>query len=216
MLPKFTLRDAIFTAFIFITFGIYVPYRSGIDFFDTLLLVPYACVSFLFCAPLVIDSIYAQGRTGVTLRQLARGIGYGWCCGALIVTTGIVTVNLTAGMPRTVLPPAAVLLCALVISFLGCGFVAGLAAELSVREDNPMDAKRKIRIGFLLSLCAVWFIPGWLPLEWQDWVALQSTSDNLARNTLLLSPLMVLADILIFMRVIGREHQGERNRLAIR
>ena len=215
MLPKLTLRDAIFSAFILLTFGIYVPYRRGIDFFDTLLLVPYTCISFLFCAPLVIDSIYAGGRTGVTLRQLIRGVAYGWCCGLVIVSTGILTVNLTAGMPRTVLPPAAVLLSALIVSFFGCGFVAGLAALLSFREDNPMDAKRQIRIGFLLGLCALWFLPGWLPQDWQDWLALQMTSDRMALNTLFFSPVMVLADILILIRVIGRIHPGERNSLKI-
>ena len=215
MLPKLTLRDAIFAAFILITFGIYVPYQRGIDFFDTLLLVPYACISFLFCAPPVIDSIYAEGRRGVTLRQLVRGVAYGWCCGLAILTAGIVTVNATAGMPRIVLPPAAVLLSALVISFLGCGFIAGLAAWFSFREDNPMAAKRKIRICFLLSLCALWFLPGYLPQDWQDWAALQMTSDKMALNTLLFAPMIVLADILIIMRVIGRVHPGERNSLKI-
>ena len=215
MIPKLTLRDAILTGFVFVMFGIYVPYRRGIDFFDTLLLVPYTCISFLFCAPVVIDSIYAEGRGGVTLRPLVRGISYGWCCGLAIVGTGIATVNFTLRQSRVVLPPVAVLLSALVISLLGCGFVAGISAWISFREDKPEDSKRKVRIGFLLLLCAVWFIPGLLPTEWQDWVALQLTSDKMARNTLLAAPVLALADILIFVRVIGRVHPGERNSLKI-
>jgi len=216
MLSKFTLRDAILTAFVFLMFGIYVPYRRGIDFFDTLLLVPYTCISFLFCAPVVIDSIYADGRGGgVTLRHLVRGIAYGWFCGLIIVMAGIATVNCSLKQPQAVLPPAAVLLSGLVISLLGCGFVAGLSAWISFREDKPEDSKRKVRIGFLLLLCAVWFIPGWLPTEWQDWLALQLTSDRMARNTLLAAPVIALADILIIVRVIGRVHPGERNSLKI-
>lgn len=216
MIFKPTLRDALFTAFVFVMFGIYVPYRRGIDFFDTLLLVPYTCISFLFCAPVVIDAIYAEGRGGgVTLKQLVRGIVYGWCIGLAIVATGIATVNFTQKMPRTVLPPAAVLLSALVISFLGCGFVAGIAAWISFREDKPEDSKRRIRVGFLVLLCALWFIPDYLPSEWQDWFALQLTSDKMARNTLLITPLLALADILMFVRVIGRVHPGEHNSLKI-
>ena len=216
MIPKPMLRDAILTAFVFVMFGIYVPYRRGIDFFDALILVPYTCISFLFCAPVVIDSIYAAGRGGgVSLKPLARGIVYGWCCGLAIVAAGIATVNFTQKMPRTVLPPAAVLLSALVISLLGCGFVAGISAWISLRDDKPEDSKRKVRIGFLLLLCAVWFIPGWLPTEWRDWFALQLTSDKMARNTLFATPLLALADILMFGRVIGRVHPGERNSLKI-
>ena len=215
MLPKLKLRDAILTAFVFVMFGIYVPYRRGIDFFDTLLLVPYTCISFLFCAPVVIDSIYAEGSGGVSLRPLVRGIAYGWCCGLTIVAMGIATVNFSLSQARVVLPPAAVLLSGLVISLLGCGFVAGISAWISFREDKPEDSKRKVRIGFLLLLCAVWFIPGLLPTEWQDWVALQLTSDKMARNTLLAAPVLALADILIFVRVIGRVHPGERNSLKI-
>jgi len=93
--------------------------------------------------------------------------------------------------------------------------VAGLAAEFSFREDKPMDAKRRIRIGFLLSLCALWFVPGWLPQDWQDWLALQMTSDKMAFNTLLLAPVIVAADIMIIVRVLGRMHPGERNSLKI-
>jgi hypothetical protein len=215
MIPKLTLRDAILAVFVFVMFGIYVPYRRGIDFFDTLLLVPYTCISFLFCAPVVIDSIYAEGRGGVTLRPLVRGISYGWCCGLAIVATGIATVNFSLRQARVVLPPVAVLLSAFVISLLGCGFVAGISAWISFREDKPEDSKRKVRIGFLLLLCAVWFIPGLLPTEWQDWLALQLTSDKMARNTLLAAPVLALADILIFVRVIGRVHPGERNSLKI-
>lgn len=216
MIPKPTLRDTILNAFVFIMFGIYVPYRRGIDFFDTLLLVPYTCISFLFCAPVVIDSIYAGGRGGgVSLKPLVRGVAYGWFCGLAIVTSGIATVNFTLGQARVVLPPAAVLLSALVISLLGCGFVAGLSAWMTFRDDKPEDSKRKMRIGFLLLLCAVWFIPDWLPTEWQDVVALQLTSDKMARNTLLATPVLALADILIFMRVIGRVHPGEHNSLKI-
>ena len=215
-MPTFTLRDTILTAFVFIMFGIYVPYRRGIDFFDTLLLVPYTCISFLFCAPVVIDSIYAGGRGGaVSLSPLVRGVAYGWFCGAAIVALGIAAVNVSLGQPRLVLPPAAVLLSALVISLLGCGFVAGLSAWISFREDKPEDSKRKIRIGFLLLLCSLWLIPGWLPTEWQDLLALQLTSDKMARNTLLMAPFMALFDILIFIRVIGRVHPGERNSLKI-
>lgn len=216
MIPKLTLRDAILTVFVFLMFGIYVPYRRGIDFFDTLLLVPYTCISFLFCAPVVIDSIYSEGRGGgVSLKQLVRGIAYGWCCGLVIVGTGIATVNFTLSQPRAVLPPVAVLLSALVVSLLGCGFVAGLSAWVSFREDKPEDSKRRMRVAFLALLCAVWFIPGWLPREWQDVLALQLTSDKMARNTLLAAPVLALADILLFVRVIGRVHPGERNSLKI-
>ena len=184
MIPKLTLRDAIMSAFVFLMFGIYVPYRRGIDFFDTLLLVPYTCISFLFCAPVVIDSIYAEGRGGgVTLKSMVRGIAYGWSWGLVIVATGIATVNFTHKMPRTLLPPSAVLLSLLVIGLLGCGFVAGISAWMSFREDKPEDSKRRIRIGFLLLLCALWFIPDWLPAEWRDWLALQLTSDKLARKS---------------------------------
>lgn len=216
MIPKLTLRDAILTGFVFVLFGIYVPYRRGIDFFDTLLLLPYAWISFLFCAPVVIDSLYAEGRGGgVSLGPLVRGVVYGWCCGLMIVAMGIATVNFTQKMPRTVFPPPAVLLSALVISLLGCGFVAGISAWISFREDKAEHSKKKVRIGFLLFLCAVWFIPGWLSTESQDWLALQLTNDKIARNTLLAAPMLALADILMFVRVIGKVHPGERNSLKI-
>ncbi len=215
MLPKFSLRDVIQIAVVFILFGIYVPYRRGFDFFDTLLLVPYSCISFLFCAPAVIDSIYANGRNKVTLPPIVSGIVYGWLSGMALVILGIVTVNLTQHMPQAVLPPAAVLLSAMVISLLGCGFVAGLGVWSSFVEDNPRDAKKRIRIGFLAFLCALWFIPMWLPQGWQDWLALQMTSDKLARNTLISAPLGLFVDVLILGRVVGRMHPGERNSLKI-
>ena len=56
---------------------------------------------------------------------------------------------------------------------------------------------------FLLFLCAVMFGPQLLPLEWQDFIQLQLTTQNLAWNTIWFSPLAGLANAALLAWVVS-------------
>ena len=198
-----TLRYSI----IFLLFGVFLPWRKGIEFFDPFLLAAYSCLAFVFAAPEVvdglalpstIDSLMASAQPRIQpsrqalLLAMRRGLIHGWLCGMAILALGIATVNASVPRTRLVYPPVVTLLALPVWSLLGCILTAAMAAFVSMRTTHAGHAKSRLRVALLVFLCTVIFVPQFLPTEWQDWIQIQLTTRNFGRNTLLFSPLAAL------------------------
>ena len=191
-------------------FGVFVPWQKGLDFFDALLLLPYAFLSLLFVAPAVIDSCFAGGHR-ISVDGLMRGIICGWLWGLGLLILGLITVNLTAIPGPVMLPARPLLLSALVLSLLGCVFVAAISAWVALRSRSATSGKQAMRILFLVVLCALLFVPRLLSRDSQEQLTLLLIPDRLARATLFVAPPLTLLDALVLAAVLKR---GNRDTLA--
>ena len=204
---------------LFTLFGVFLPWRKGIEFFDPFLLAAYVCLAFVFTAPEVVDALarpatvdslmafshppIAPTRADL-LRAIRRGCVYGWLCGLAIIALGIVTVNIAVARGGLVHPPVVTLLSLLVWGGLGCILTAAAAAFVAMRTAHAGHAKSRLRTMLLAMLCAVIFVPQFLPFEWQDWIQLQLTTRNLAWNTLAFAPIAAIAAAAAVAWVAGR------------
>ena len=130
-------RDIFVHSLLLVLFGIFVPYTKGIEFLDILLLAPYACLGFLFLAPMVVDDLFANNKQA-TLNGLARGVIYGWGSAVVMIILGLTTVNAT--LPRRALPPVTMLLSLAVLSLLFSILVAAASAAVAQRSNNQNPA----------------------------------------------------------------------------
>ena len=194
-------RDIFVHGLLLVLFGVFVPYIKGIEFLDILILAPYACLGFLFLAPVIVDDAFANDKQ-VTLHGLARGIAFGWGSAAAMIILGLATVNFT--LPRRVLPPATILLSLGILSLLFSVLVGAAAAAVAQRSQNVQQAKGRLRIGFLILLCAFFSAPHVLSEELLNQLLSLSVAEKLARFTLIASPLLAIAGVLAIAAVVRR------------
>jgi uncharacterized membrane protein SirB2 len=136
-------------------FGVLLPYRKGVEFFDPLILGAYTCLGSVFAAPAA-----ATGAGDFTESALARANArilvcalYGELMVLLMTAGGITTVY---ARPRGALFPPAV---DQLLEFAGLGLILTLAATtfsvwLSLRFSAAI-AKLLLRFVFLAALA--WF-----------------------------------------------------------
>ena len=183
-------RDKIFQWMILILFGMVVPWLKGLMFFDLFMLAPYSLLGFLFIAPKVVEKVF-EGRGRIELPDLAKSIGYGWCYAMGMIVTGIIAVNLR--IPRRTTPPIAELLSLAILSLLLSIIVGALSALVAQRSFDAAHAKGRLRIGFLLMLCALFGAPHVLSEDVQDKFLSLTMANTLAWVTLVTAPILALA-----------------------
>ena len=194
-------RDIFVHALLLVLFGVFVPYLKGIEFFDILILAPYACLGFLFLSPMVVADVFQNNRQ-VTLTGLARGIVYGWGTAVVMICLGLATVNFS--LPRRVLPPATVLLSLGILSLLFSIIVAAVAGAVALISKTADQAKGRLRMGFLLLLCAFFAAPHLLNDEIMNQLLSLSVAEKLAQVTLLAAPLLAILGALAIIAVVRR------------
>lgn len=194
-------RDIFVHALLLVLFGVFVPYTKGIEFFDVLILAPYACLGFLFLSPMVVDDVFSNNKE-VTLPGLARGITYGWGSAVAMIILGLVTVNFS--LPRRVLPPITVLLSLGILSLLFSILVAAIAAAVALKSPTSAKAKGRLRMGFLLLLCAFFGAPHLLSEDILNQLLSLSVAEKLARFTLFAAPILAIVGVLAIVAVVRR------------
>jgi hypothetical protein len=157
--------------FVILAFGIGVPWRRGIEFFDPLLILLYSFIALLFAAPAITDLLgrnWTDPRT-VLARIFASAL-FGWGAFCVILVLGIATVNIQFRAGRMLMPPVEVLGAALSLSLTASLAVSGLGALFSVVLD-PLAAKLLLRAGFVALLLLLLFGRNVLPSSWQATLA---------------------------------------------
>lgn len=201
------VRQALIVLVVLLLFGVLVPLRRGFDFFDPMMLLAYACLSFLFVAPAAAEA-FGAGRRLPPVPMVIRIVtiaAYGWAIAAVILFTGILTVNLADWTGALTLPDTHALLAALTFSLGISLLLASLACLLSLRM-SATNIKNLLRGLFLLLLLGVASILRLGPPAWRDWLARQLTSEAMWHWALwgaLVSAL--LAAILALLSLPGRQ-----------
>jgi len=175
---------------VLLLFGVVVPWVKGIEFLDLFLLIPYALLSVFYVSPRAVAVAF---ESPISLAALGRTALVGWAIGLLILVMGFVTVNVSAG--HGVLPPFPVLLCLLVVSLMACLLTAAVAVRVALGAASEEAARSRIRIGFLVVLCAVLAVPRLLSDEATGKVLGWMTPEGMVQGTMILVPVMAVGTL---------------------
>ncbi len=175
---------------VLLLFGVVVPWVKGIEFLDLFLLIPYALLSVFYVSPRAVAVAF---ESPISLAALGRTALQGWGIGVLILVMGFVTVNVSVG--HRVLPPLPVLLCLVVVSLMACLLTAAVAVRVAMGAASQEAARSRIRIGFLVLLCAALAIPRMLSDEATAAVLEWMTPEGMVRGTMILVPVIAVGTL---------------------
>lgn len=168
---------------IVIAFGIFLPWRQGLNFLDAFLIIAYACLSILFAAPATAQAMQAEGAPAsmaVLAGRVLVAVFYGWVMSVLLIGAGLATINLTFRAGEFLHPGWGLLSSAVAFGFGASLFTSALAALVSLLFSGTA-ARMMVRILFLGVLCLIVFRGVILPASVVEWFALQSTTAGLTR-----------------------------------
>ena len=160
-------RQALFTLFLVLAFGILVPWYRGISFLDPRMIAAYTSLSILFVAPSAADSFAKESDRSAsrTVGKLAMVVAYGWGIMVLVLLTALFTLNLAYGRGSLITPPRQ-LFWAVLAASLAASIAVGALSALLARSFSAMAVKSLLRICFLLVLAAFVFNSR-MPDAWQ-------------------------------------------------
>ena len=194
-------KQALIILAVVLVFGVLVPYYKGLEFLDPVVILVYSCMSLLFVVPASAE-IFA-GAEAVARAEIISRMGmilaYGWGTIVLMLVSGIVTVNLTHWYGRTLLPSAALLASALLLSLMATLTVISGTALLA-RRIGAHAAKSVLRFSFLALLLAGGFGFRYLPPEWRTTIDRQMTTAGLIHFSLWASAVFCAAALVLVPR----------------
>jgi hypothetical protein len=165
-------------AFSTTVFGIAVPWRRGLDFYDPLLLFAYCLAAVFLAGPAATDLVGSEWDSARTViaRVFACALFscgfYGW-----LVGVGVITVNV-AIWPAVEWPPVMPLAAAFALNAAASLCMAAIGALLAV-VLSPVAAKLIVRAGMIGALATLLFGPRLLPVEGQAILASKLTAVSL-------------------------------------
>jgi hypothetical protein len=175
-------------------FGVFVPLRQGLDFFDVMFLLAYACLPCLFAAPLVAESVASRRPEPAEIAykaQILMPVLFATAWSYLILGSGLVTVNAANWFGRMVLPPMSVLVNVMLLSLALTLLASAGTGWLSLNVSTPKVAKAQARRAFLLVLVLVLLWSRMSPPSWRSEVALRLTADRIGELLLPVSLVLV-------------------------
>src|SRR5438270_5832038 len=82
-----------------VIFGVFLPFRKGLDFLDPVMISAYACLGALFAAPAA-ARLFA-GRRPQSMREpawlAAKAVGYGEGLALIMLCAGVATLRVSRG-----------------------------------------------------------------------------------------------------------------------
>ena len=143
-------------------FGVYLPWRKGLEFLDPVLLAAYACLGVLFAAPAAIQAFAGERPSTMkdAMTRVVMAVLYGEGMAVVILLAGFLTVYLTR--PAMFAPDLGTLAAASILAIVASLALAALSAWLTLRF-SASAARRALRVIFLLLLVVFYFRARWLP-----------------------------------------------------
>jgi hypothetical protein len=145
------------------TFGVFLPWMRGIEFFDPVMLSAYACLGILFAAPAAAQAFAAERPSSMAeaTARIAVAVIYGEVMVIAILMAGFATVYLS----HTFLPIAPDLPgLAMANGFgLAASFAMSAVAGWIALKFSAVAARSAMRVMFLGLLVLFFFYSRWLP-----------------------------------------------------
>lgn len=200
-------KSLLVNALVIAAFGVLVPWRRGIDFFDPLVIFVYSAIAVLFAGSAITDLLAANDAGDRPVPAIVASALFGWATAAIIYIAGIVTVNLDYGAKRFLHPSWSLFSSTLLFAFTAALLLAAFAAMLGI-VFSPAIARTSIRLLFVLVLIAGYLESNYLSADWQMAVRRQMNTPGLTRIGLIGSAVaVVLAGGLIFALRRSREKE---------
>jgi hypothetical protein len=149
-------RSALIYAVLLIAFGVFLPWRKGLDFFDPALLSAYACMGIIFAGPAAAQAFENRPESvPQALAWIATAAGFGEAIAVAMLACGLLTVRLSVPvLPFG--PDVASLANSLVLGLTASVALAALGAWVAVRFS--LGAARVVLRLLLLILAAAFFL----------------------------------------------------------
>jgi len=142
------LRVVILHLVLIAIFGVFLPFRKGLEFLEPIMISAYACLGVLFAAPAAATA-FSKGRPQ-SMREAgvrtAKAVGYGEGLALVILITGVLTVSVAHR--RLLLPELDVLGAAAVLGLAGSMALALLAGWMTLRFSAGV-ARMGMRVIFI-------------------------------------------------------------------
>lgn len=163
----------------FVAFGL--PAFLGLGLLSALVVIPLACLSVFLVADLAANSF-----AGLNAQNFARKIGVcvftGWASGIAITFAALLAMNVLFWSGSLLLPPATILIDALMLSLAASVLVAGVALIVTRKSRSAHTAKLALKL--ILALVTVaglygsnqaqsegWFLPTTARITKVTWIA---------------------------------------------
>lgn len=149
-------RSAFIYVILLIAFGIFLPLRKGLDFFDPVLLSAYACMGVIFAGPAAAQAFENRPESvRQALVWIATAVGFGEAIAIAMLAAGLLTVRLTVPiLPFG--PDVASLTYSLLLGLAASVALASLGAVVALRFSSGA-ARVALRV-LLLGLVAAFFL----------------------------------------------------------
>ena len=147
------IRSAFIYVVLLIAFGVFLPWRKGLDFFDTALLSAYACLGVVFSGPAAAQAFENRPESmRQALAWIAVAVGFGEAIAVAMLACGLLTVRLTSPyLPFG--PDVASLADALLLGLTASVALASLGAWVALRFSAGA-ARLALRVVLLLLVVA--------------------------------------------------------------
>jgi hypothetical protein len=147
------IRSAFIYVVLLIAFGVFLPWRKGLDFFDTALLSAYACLGVVFSGPAAAQAFENRPESmRQALAWIAVAVGFGEAIAVAMLACGLLTVRLTSPyLPFG--PDVASLADALLLGLTASVALASLGAWVALRF-SASAARLALRTVLLLLVVA--------------------------------------------------------------
>ena len=147
------IRSAFIYVVLLIAFGVFLPWRKGLDFFDTALLSAYACLGVVFSGPAAAQAFENRPESmRQALAWIAVAVGFGEAIAVAMLACGLLTVRLTSPyLPFG--PDVASLPDALLLGLTASVALASLGAWVALRF-SASAARLALRTVLLLLVVA--------------------------------------------------------------
>lgn len=163
-------------AIAFVAFGL--PAFLGLGLLSALVVIPLACLSIFLVADLAADSVASLDG-----RNFARKIGVcvltGWASGIAIPFAALLAMNAMFWTGSLLLPPAIILVDALVLSLAASVLVAGVA--LMITRKSPSASRAKLALKLILVVVTLGSLYGCNKAQSEGWFF--PTTERISRLT---------------------------------
>jgi hypothetical protein len=151
-------------AIAFVAFGL--PAFLGLGLLSALIVIPLACLSIFLVADLAADSF-----ASLDARNFVRKIGVcaltGWASGIAIPFAALVAMNAMFWTGSLLLPPAVIVVDALVLSLAASVLAAGVA--LMVTRRSPSASRAKLTLKLILVVVTLGGLYGCNKAQSEGW-----------------------------------------------
>jgi ABC-2 type transport system permease protein len=202
-----------------LVFGVFLPLQTGRDWITS----PASMIAWdwlpLFLATGMIADSFAGERERHTLETLlasrmsdraillgkiAAAVAYAVLVIVVLMTIGLITINLTTWNGHLLLYPAAIIAGLLAFGLLGSALVSALGVLISLRAATVRQAAQTLSIGIVLLVWVPVLAFTFLPTDVTRSLEASLSSLNITTIALLFVIILVIVDTLLLLLAVAR------------